>query len=224
MKGPDVAAVGAELKRLGYVASTSDTWDSSKSSAVRQFWKDRGGDASQSMLLLGQLLLLNEKSDMITKCDVNARTRVNMGDELIQAGGGLTGLQAVATDTLASGDHVVTYNEVSAPLSAEGAVTDAAFLAAVGDGPEFKFWQTADENNRPQGLNLTVTLPQAVTGYTIPPSALYDTTGTQSCVLSGSHEPIAVDVISSSMGNSTVTAETPFTSVLIGEKNPPSCK
>ncbi|MDR1449844.1 MAG: hypothetical protein LBI84_06540 [Propionibacteriaceae bacterium] len=220
LQGADVSAVGDELRRLGYGAPESAVWNAGSAQALAAFLQDRGAGGPGTVLALDRFVLLSAETVRLSSCSVEVRGRVGTGDVLALSGGGLTGLTAVQTETLAAGGHSASYGAVTAPLSPEGLIVDAAFLSEVAAGPEFKTWQAGQEG----GLALKVALTEPAPAFALPPSALYALTADRACVLAGDGQAVAVTLLSSSLGNSIVAAAAPLAEVVLAPTDPPPCR
>ncbi|GEL95974.1 hypothetical protein CCO02nite_26320 [Cellulomonas composti] len=201
--GPDVAAVQAELVRLGYDAGTSAVVDVTTSAAVHEFLTDRGAPASDAALTRDTVVWLPEPSLVVTRCALEVADVVEAGDTLLTTGGVLVALEpAVLVDGLAPGARTARFDDVAAPVDEDGRVTDAAFLAAVSSSPEYAF--AANQQDTVPELAFTTALTTPLRAAAVPAGALFGIDGSSACLASDG-VPRRVTIVSSSLGSTFVT-------------------
>lgn len=85
-RGPDVAAVAAELERLGYGASAGDTFTALDLAAVRALLDAIGGSAPEASLVAADIVWLPDIAVTISACDAELGQRVDAGAAVAKAG------------------------------------------------------------------------------------------------------------------------------------------
>jgi len=212
-KGPDVVAVQAELRRLGYKAGHSGVMDRATSKALVAFFKDRGDAASNGSLELPAILRLPSPHVVVADCALRLAEAVGDGDAFATSGGGLIALRpALEADGLAPGARTVVLGDANALVDPDGQVTDPAFLAAVAASPEYALALA----QTPQGAAAQVTLETVLAApldvAVVPAGSLFRVSGTSGCI-SSDGVGLPVTVISSRLGS---------TYVVIGDGSAPT--
>lgn len=205
--GPDVAAVQAELARLGYAPGTSGVLDRSTRKALVAFFTDRGVSHPDGSLARASLLWLPSSELVVAACAVAPAEAVAPGQIIASSGERLVALQpAMAAVEATPGDRVLTVNGVSGPVGADGRVTDPAVLAAVEASADYAFAGLQAENGADSQLAFTTTLAAPLDTAVLPAAALFGVSGTSACL--SSHGVVhPVTVVTSMLGSTYVTID-----------------
>ena len=220
MRGTDVTALQEELVRLGHAVPIDGVFRASTGLAVRELWRAAGGPQNLRTLPVTQVLWLEAPQLTVTACQVRVGERIGAGDPVLVTGGTLESL-TVRTAGLPDDDLVVTAAGVEheTPLPPGGLVTDRAFLDAIATSPAF------EQVRREGATEITVTtrLATPLRLTAVPPSALYDLTGSLGCILADG-EPMPVEVIASELGQSLVATPAPVRTVTVRPGEPVPCR
>lgn len=197
-KGDDIAALQGELVRLGYKVTVDGVVGRSTTTAIKALLTTAGFVRPTGVLAAASVMWLPAPEVTVASCEARVGDQTD-GDPLATVGGGLIGLQVTAdlSDAL-PGDRVLTYHDLTAPVGADGLITDPAFLAALASGPEANLALAGTS-----ALTLPAALVTPVEVVVVPPSALYDLSGSAGCIVADG-TPRAVTVVSSSLGQTMV--------------------
>jgi len=206
-KGPDIAAVQSELRRLGYRVGRSGFMDWTTTQAVKGFFADRGYANPKGSLSRSAILWLRSPESVVAECPHKLGDAVNVGDAVATTGGGPVALRpAVAAEGLAPGARTVSFGESSAQVGGDGLVTDPAFLAVVAASPDYAFATAqATEGTAPQ-MSLATALTTPLGTAVVPAGALFRVSGTSGCI-STDGVGRAVTIVSSRLGSTYVVID-----------------
>lgn len=200
--GPDVRAVQEALVALGYPVGRESRWDQQTAAGWHQMVVDRGGGPAQAAGLdRSMIATLAASPSTGSVCQVEAGQSVATGDALVTIGGELLALTLSTDSGWTPGERVVVLDDLTAPVDADGRVTDPAFLAAVVDTEAYRMWAAAPGD---EVLRLRTRLAQALTTYPVPPAALSDIADGQGCLSIDASTSTLVRILSSSLGTTYV--------------------
>jgi hypothetical protein len=220
-QGEDVAAVQAELRRLGYAAPDTGRWDGATGLVWQEFLKDRGIAKPETQLLLSDLVQLGAQAEPIQACPAAPRSAVGPGQPVVVTGGMPVSLSLAATDpaSLMNAPRVALLNDAAAALGEDGSISDPAFMYALAISDQFAIWRSMSTSDP---LTLEVRLAEPVELYQVPPQSIYAVNGSQGCVLDDG-QPVAVQIISSSLGKTGVSPQRPISRVSLNPQDAPAC-
>jgi peptidoglycan hydrolase-like protein with peptidoglycan-binding domain len=199
--GKDVMALQKELGRLGYAVEADGRYESSTAQAMQALWATVGV-AKEASLPIAQVIWLPATSAVPNDCPVGIGDHYAAGTPLFSSGGGLVSAHAVLPVTAVQGSRVaVLETGQTTPISPDGSIQDKQFLQAFAQTRQYKAWVAAPDQEK---LTVTVKLAQPLQVKAVPPSSLYDVTGTKGCLFTGS-TAAAVTIVASQLGETFVT-------------------
>lgn len=203
-KGADVTALQDELVRLGYDVTANGTYGPATRSAVKDLFARAGVVKPTGALPVASVVWLPDAAARVETCPLGLGAAASGGDDVATVGGGLLSATVTVPDGVQPGERVATFAGVSAPVSADGVITDEAFLDAVRTDPLYLFTQSADAPAEAGGLQVSFALAAPLEVTIVPPGAIYSLGAGTGCVdADGSAR--AVHVIASSLGKTYVT-------------------
>ncbi len=226
-KGEDVAALQTELARLGHPVTADGTFGPSTRLAVQAMQREHLGQTRPTGLLpVTSVVWLTAPSVTIASCPVRVGDPTADG-VLATVEGTLESLHlAQAAADAAPGDRLLQFRGLTAPVDADGQVSDPAFLEAVRQSPEFRF--TVQEGGAAAAAPLTLESVLAVPldVAVVPPGSLFDLIGATGCVVADG-SATTVTVVASSLGQTFVTFDdgiVPHAVALTAQANGPTCR
>lgn len=202
-RGADVLALESELARLGHDLTPDDYYGQATRTAVAALQAQIGIARPAGTIATASVLWLPNPEVVVGACEVSLGQSLDDG-LIATAAGGLSSLRVTGDlSDAAVGERVLQYGELSAPINADGWVTDAALLAAVAAGPEIALLATDASAGSPS-LSLTTALADPLDVVVLPPSALFAIEADSGCVIADG-EPRTVQIVSSALGKTMVT-------------------
>ncbi|HQA30209.1 MAG TPA: hypothetical protein PKX10_02145 [Propioniciclava tarda] len=201
-KGDDVRALQQELKRLGQDPSSDG--DAVGPATLRAFAKlrDASGGSTASSISLAQVAWIPEPSTSVTSCTGAVGQRVTLGEALASLPPRLSGLKLTAMPgRLVDGLRTLKIGDVTAAVTAVGAVTDPETLSKIAATPAFA---AAASDPSKAALVGQYALAQPITISVLPASAVSGAAGAQ-CVFGDDRTAVGVSVVGSQLGQSYVT-------------------
>lgn len=203
-KGADVTALQGELVRLGYDLTPDGTYGRTTSSAVKDLFARAGVAKPTGALPVDSVVWLPDVAAHVATCPLGLGAAASSGDDVATVGGGLVSATVTVPVDVQPGDRVATFEGVNAPVSAEGLITDEAFLEAVRTDPIYLFTQSAEAPAEAGDMQVSFALAAPLEVTVVPPGAIYSLGAGTGCVdADGSAR--AVRVIASSLGKTYVT-------------------
>ena len=203
VRGDDVLALQQELATMGLDVNQDGNFGRQVSTAVEATWRAAGVAGRMTSLPLDRLIWLSEPEVIPSTCPLEIGQQLEPGTALFTVGGGIAGLAVTKPEQAMEGERVVTLDELSIPLPDDSVIRDPAFLTAFAATSQY-------EQSRQGGASATLSvqteLATPIPVVAVPPSALYDTSGGQACLLAP-ESPIPVEVVASQLGEVMVTAE-----------------
>ncbi|MFD7025044.1 peptidoglycan-binding protein [Promicromonospora sukumoe] len=203
-KGDDVRSLQEELARLGFDVLPDGDYGANTSAAVIELFSRVGVAKPDGTLPMARVLWLPRAKVIIAECTAPLGATVGAGPI------------ATTTATLASlhvsldesgavpGVRVVRYRDNSAPVAADGTVTDSKFLATVAAGAEYQ--SASAEVGQGVSLTLEYALAEPLQVAVVPPGALLDVQDASACVrVDGKAQ--SVQVVASQLGQTMVLFE-----------------
>ena len=219
-EGPDVAAVQAELVRLGKGLTIDGVWGRVDATALAEVMAAAGSPTSSSRLELRRIAWLPAPSIQTSACLLGTGSTVAPGEALaefpvIPSAARVAGLPSDAVP----GPRVIAVGEREHPLPADGIITDPAALADIVASTEYRQARAESETDT---LELDDLLAAPVATISIPPSALIALDGTRGCVLDKGRAT-KVEVVASQLGQTLVIADRTLRSVDLHPDPDASC-
>jgi hypothetical protein len=163
---------------------------------------------------------LPSETATVSTCDVGVGATVSAGLPLFTSVGGLTGLTVAGLEDPAQRVAVSVDGALTAPISADGVVSDAGFLTAYENSPMYAQWRSSSSG----ALTVVTQLAQPVQVVSVPPSSLYAVSGSSACLVDQAGVPVAVTIVASQLGQTFVMADPLPTGVTVSApKDGPSC-
>lgn len=202
-QGADVAALQAELSRLGHsVADDHGRLGSATRAALAAVMSKAGVELHAGATIhRDQLLWVPDPKAPIASCTGAVGSAVTAGQSLATLAPALVGAAiAKLPSTMVPGARALQIGTIKVSVDAEGRVTSRKDLDAIAASPDYASQST---NTSSTGLAASLTLDKPVTVAVVPPSAVV---GDQqhACVVAQGH-PVAVQVVGSQLGESYVT-------------------
>jgi peptidoglycan hydrolase-like protein with peptidoglycan-binding domain len=200
--GADVVAVQLMLRQAGFDVPGSGQFDWATRDAVSAFLRAHGveqGDGVWGALRRTSYVWAPEGAAVVDGCPLHIGDRVSEGTPLITLASQSGRVEYAPPAGMVSGPRVLVVGGVRVHTTGSP-VTDAAAVEAIMDTPE----GAAASRTAEKKLSASIELAQPLQVFEVPPSALFDVTGSSACVADGS-ERYRVSIISSSLGMTYVT-------------------
>ena len=242
-RGDDIAALNAELARLGYAAPASDAvdWRTRRALSLVLGADDGAGGVPTSFSPDSFLWIpapqvtptgvpahlgdaVDAQTSLVELADaVDAQTSLVELADAVDAQTSLVELaDAGAPPRLTipqdaqPGARVILLGSQALPVPGDGVITDPGTVSAIMDSPEYAGHVAAKGANAGDGAQLSVKwrLAEPLTVSVVPPAAVGGTAG-RSCVWQGG-EAVEVTVVGSQLGQTYVSSDTALDSVDLG--------
>lgn len=144
-------------------------------------------------------MLLPGSSVRVRSCDALLGSQYAPGTPFLTTVGSLQSLRVVfpSGQAPAPGDRAVTFGNASAPMAADGLVTERSFLDEVSKSPEFAATQSS---NSPKPLSIKTALITPLKVAKVPLSGLFSIKGNKGCVKATDGTIHPVTLAGSSLG------------------------
>ncbi len=208
MKGGDIAALNAELRRLGYAAPDSDimTWDTVKAFNALAATAGTQGTTQERQWSIDTSLFawLPQQQVTVKECQARYGGHVEQGADVLTT----TSQPVRATfrrndSSMLQGDRVMEVNGTTFTITDQTAdSTDASLLSAIGASNEYRAAQQPSASGQASDtagsqsdtgqdtasntINVTYRwkLAKALNVVSVPPAAMYDVSPDSACVVS----------------------------------------
>lgn len=208
-QGADVRALQTELNRLGHGGTVTGTWNAGTTAAVKKLWLVLGIKQLDTLPRI-QVIWLPGLEAGVRACPAKLGSTLGPGGSVAT----ITDiLSALKVEIPRGAPRVVVAGEAREDIPEDGNLTDSAFLAAYSATASYRAW-----SSNPEGQSLTVEseLKEPIEAITVPPSALYNIVGDSACLESGG-KGFAVRILSSELGQTTVSATDAESGIKAGE-------
>lgn len=199
-RGEDVAALQRALVQLGHDIPVDGwfgwvTWD-----AYRAELEKIGAKAAPRTFTRESVLWLPAVEVRITGCPLQVGDEVNAGDNVAERSGELSALSVKDQPAnLLPGERTLTFGGITAPVTAEGVVTDPDALAQLAQTAAIRSYDPEGGQNLPATLQLAA----PVTVYSLPVGSVADPAGEPYVTAEGLRYPVTI--VASSLGRTLVT-------------------
>lgn len=221
--GEDVAALQAELARLGHPVPVDGTVGSSTLDATADLFAAVGDPSvDRGTIHATRVLWLPAETVTVSTCDTSTGGVVSAGEPVATLTGTLTGARvARLPEGAVPGERTLEIDDVGVPVDDEGRVTAPEALATIAGTASFQQAVLAEESS----VQGRLVLAAPITVSSVPPGALYDLDGQAACLLADG-TPVAVQVVGSELGQAFVTLEAPSTPTLVAlsPTDAPACR
>lgn len=204
VEGADVAALQTELNRLGIAQLEADGHFGGDTAVAVDALRDQLNMSDGRTLALDELLWLPQESIAVTECSAALGAQLLPGAPLAVAKGTL---QQVVIESppsdLVAGDRTLTVFGVTGAFGGGNSMTDAGFLAELGQTDQAKALLAEDPSvTAPATLQLTTAVP----ALQVPAAAVFGISGGTGCIQSG-ETTYPVMVLGSTLGASLVALQ-----------------
>ena len=196
-EGTDVAALQAELARLGQGIDVDGYWGWADADAFTAVMVAAGAPQPDSAVRLAAIAWLPAPAVTASTCLLGAGSNVSAGQSLADLP--VTLASAQLTDQPVDsvpGDRVVVIGIDEYEVPNDGVITDPVTLAAILESSPYR---QALSDKATSDVPYDYLLASAVAVSSIAPSAIYDVDGGRGCVQEGG-EPVSVNILASQLG------------------------
>ena len=198
-RGRDVAALNAELTRLGLTPDPGEQFGRATRAAVVELKTRAGALRPKGDLPTSATMWLPKRSMKIGSCAIARGDRFG-GGKVAATGGAVVGLKVRHTpDGVVAGDRLVDLGGSTIKVT-DGKITDQKAISAFLASPEYVAWKMSEAGEDP-ALPWFLANPREIA--VVPPGALGRIEAGKAC-LGTPTGAVAVDVLGSSMGQSFV--------------------
>lgn len=213
-RGSDVAALNAELRRLGHDAPDSDRATAATLHAYQEAVLAAGlpATADRTRIAAADLLWLPAVEVTVGTCSAPLGSQVTESAPLVALDGAATAsISPLPTDAL-PGDRVLLIDGVTpVPVDPDGQITDPGALATLLSSGGYTAAVADDAGNRI--LSMSWRLAQSVSVAVVPPAAVRGAGDATSCVIDTAGTIYPVSVVASELGQTFVTTAEGATSI-----------
>ncbi len=200
LKGEDVTALQREFRELGYAVKVNAEFDSTTQKVAEDLIEDAGFSWSGT-LSRQQMLWLPSREIAIGSCPVTVGDVISEQGSILQAGSGTTTFTLkVPAGKLRAGPRTLILGESRISLGTQLVLDDPKIINQITSSTIYRAWLESG-GKVPLAGQLMLSSPIPV--LAVPPSSLAGLTGDTPCVFAAG-KPIAVEIISSSLGRSLV--------------------
>lgn len=211
-EGPDVAALEAELARVGAGLAPDSVWSWTDALALDAALGAVGVTTTdEGTVRLASIAWLPSPVVGIASCPVALGSSVGPGTVVAQFAPRLSLARFPPPADAVAGERALTLGTTTVPVGTDGVVAEPAALDAIAASGEFA---EADPAQDPPVLRASWALVAPVPVTVLPPSAVYDVVDGTACVEDG-RGAAAVIVIASQLGRTLVEPSRPLGAVLV---------
>ena len=201
IEGPDVVALQQTLTALGYPVEADGYMSWETGYQLSEYLAAIGLAPDQTSLYLSDFIWLRTPSVTPTTCSFAPGDKTSAGEEIASLGSIVTAFEvAKGTTSLVAGDRVIQVGAQTAPVDANGQVTDPEGIGRLTSTSEFTTYEAGDKK---AGIAASIALASAIDVLSVPPGAIVGGGTSSTCVLS-SGRAIEVTVVASSLGRTLV--------------------
>jgi hypothetical protein len=198
--GADVNALRAQLAAMKYGVAAEGAYAADLSAAILKMQTDLALGNRDGVLYQEDILWLPANSVRVQSCDALLGSKYSSGSPFLTTVGSLQSLRVVfpTGQPPAPGERQVSFGSVSAPIAADGLVTDPKFLAEVSRSPDFAAAQSASS---PKPMSFKTALSSPLEVAKVPVSGVYAARGNSACVKSPGGTAHSITIAGSSAGS-----------------------
>lgn len=198
--GSDVDALRAQLKTMGFDIGDKGPYTADLGAAIVRMHKDMGLRNRDGVFLRDETLWLPADKVQVKSCNAMLGSQYAPGTPFITFVGTLSKLRVIfpPEQPPTKGARLVSFGNVSAPVSADGTVTDPAFLAEVSQSPDFAASQSS---NSPKPMSIKTSLISPLQVAKVPVSAVFGIKHESACVKTISGMIVPIVIAGSSVGS-----------------------
>ena len=202
VRGTDVRALQRELRRLGHDVQLTGTYGRGTATAVRKVRASAGTSRPDGVLPVAQVLWLPARSVTPDACKLVPGAFISTGEVFATSA---PRLASVTVDSIprhaVEGARVITLMGATGPLGDDGTATDAAFLAKVTAGQEYRLFTASGSTEK---VTAAVRLRDPLPTLKVPPGAVFGIQDDRGCVASAGRA-YQVRIVGSRLGATLVT-------------------
>lgn len=203
-EGPDVAALKAELFRLGLTATEGDEFDRADLAAVRELSAKAGGLTSFTFVSPSQFVWLPAVDVTPRACAAVLSAQLDVSATVAEINPTVS-LEIQAPPALRPGIRELTIDQVRIPLTEGLTPQDSADVAAILNAPSYRSASGEDRlDGRAVSIAGSIDLLEPVEAVALPPSSIAMTTESIGCVATADGATHRVTVVSSELGRTVV--------------------
>ncbi|MFE4195858.1 hypothetical protein ACFRJ9_08330 [Paenarthrobacter sp. NPDC056912] len=215
--GADVDAFRAQLKATGLDVAEKGAYGADLRAAILKIQTDLALKNHDAVLHHEETLWLPADSVRVKSCNALLGSQYAPGSPFITIVGSVSSLRVVYPpgQPPAPGARLVSFGNVSAPVSADGMVTDPTLLGEISRSPDFAATQSS---NSPKPLSIKTSLASPLEVAKVPVSGVFGAHQSTACVKSAEGTIIPITIAGSSAGSVLATFEKEVPKeILLGE-------
>lgn len=212
--GPDIAALNAELARLGYAAPADSqrVTAATRAAMASAMGVNDGAGGVPTRIEASHVLWIPSPTVTPSSVPVHLGDSVDTSTVLLSLEDSRDSLRLSIPPDAYPADHVITLGDTDYPVPADGVITDPTLTATILSSREYTdFVRSARSSDGPVQLPVSRKLAAPITVTVIPPASVIGD-ATNACVFA-SGTPIPVSVVSSQLGRTYVLTATPLSAV-----------
>lgn len=212
--GPDIAALNAELARLGYAAPADSqrVTAATRAAMASAMGVNDGAGGVPTRIEASHVLWIPSPTVTPSSVPVHLGDSVDTSTVLLSLEDSRDSLRLSIPPDAYPANHVITLGDTDYPVPADGVITDPTLTATILSSREYTdFVRSARSSDGPVQLPVSWKLAAPITVTVIPPASMIGD-ATNACVFA-SGTPIPVSVVSSQLGRTYVLTATPLSAV-----------
>ena len=212
--GPDIAALNAELARLGYAAPADSqrVTAATRAAMASAMGVNDGAGGVPTRIEASHVLWIPSPTVTPSSVPVHLGDSVDTSTVLLSLEDSRDSLRLSIPPDAYPANHVITLGDTDYPVPADGVITDPTLTATILSSREYTdFVRSTPSSDGPVQLPVSWKLAAPITVAVVPPSSVIGDT-TAACVFA-SGTPIPVSIVSSQLGRTYVLPTTPLSAV-----------
>ncbi|MEV7606898.1 hypothetical protein AB0N65_15810 [Paenarthrobacter sp. NPDC089322] len=198
--GADVDALRAQLIRMGFGVPATGAYEADLKAAILKVQTDLALKHRDGVLHQDETLWLPAEEARVKSCNALLGSQYTPGSPFFTIVGSVTSVHVVFStgQPPAAGARTVTFGNVSAPMNADGTVTDPVLLAEVSSSPDFAELQSSTS---PKPLSIKTALSSPLEVAKIPLAGVSGAHRDIACVKSTDGTTLQITIAGSSAGS-----------------------
>ncbi|MEZ2390556.1 peptidoglycan-binding protein [bacterium RCC_150] len=198
-EGEDVDALRTRLASLGFGLAAKGRYSADLAAAIRKLQVDHGLSSQDAVLHLEDIAWLPAPNVRARTCEALLGSQYAAGTPFLTTVGVLQSARVVfpSGQPPTPGDRIVTFGKFSAPMAADGLVTERSFLDEISKSPEFAASQSSSS---PKPLSVKSALSTPLIVAKVPLSGLFSIKGNTACVKASDGTIHRATIAGSSLG------------------------
>ncbi|MFJ4027186.1 hypothetical protein ACIPWF_08160 [Paenarthrobacter sp. NPDC089989] len=205
-KGDDVDALRQQLRSMGFDVQDKGAYSADLNTAIYKIQTDFALKNRDGILHQDETLWLPADNVRVKSCDALLGSQYLPGSPFLTIVGSVSSLRVVfpPDQPPAAGARTVTFGNVSAPVTADGTVSDPALMAEVSRSPEFAESQSG---SAPKPLSIKTALSSPLVVAKVPVAGVFGARNSSACVKSPDGITFRITIAGSSAGSVLATFE-----------------